>query len=384
MSFIDDEMLKKLIQGRKELCLSIYIPTEKTGRETEQNKIRLKNMLAEAENRLKQEGLRDNEIGKILDPARSLLNNTNFWRYQKDGLALFLSENENYIYRLPLKVEEIINLSHRFHLKQILPLVADGHRIAILALSQKDFRLYLADRLGMEQVDLGDVATDIEDILKYDDIEQQLQHHTSNAPSEGGDSEIFHGHGGQGDEEHKKDILRFFQQAENAVTSFLDNRNLPLLLVGLDHLIGIYRKANSYQYLLDRAVDVNPDDLSEDELHRRSLEAVESLSEEDLKEDMEQYNRLSGTGKAVNELQEVIKASYVNRIHTLFVQKDRRIYGRYDRNWHDVIFQPQDKSRNVDLIDSAAVNTLTSGGRVHFLDMEEMPEKSMLAAVMRY
>jgi hypothetical protein len=245
-------------------------------------------------------------------------------------------------------------------------------------------RLYKADRFSLASVELDGVPSNIEDLLKYDDNEQQLQHHTSNPPNQGGDAAIFHGQGGDGGEKRKKDIARFFQKFENAVSSYLQSNHLPLMLSGQDFLIGLYRQVNSYEHVFDKELRVNPDDLSDDDLLEKANQVVSPYFERIRDEDMNRYRQLEGTGKAVNELQQAIKASYANRVSTLFVQKGRHIYGNYDENWHDVVFQPQDKKDNVDLIDGAAVQTLMSGGRVHFLDEDEMPEKSMLAAVMRY
>jgi len=44
-------------------------------------------------------------------------------------------------------------------------------------------------------MDLGDTPRKIEDILKYDDPEKQLQYHTGTSSGKGKRSAIFHGHG---------------------------------------------------------------------------------------------------------------------------------------------------------------------------------------------
>jgi len=377
MKKLNEDDLKELIRGRESPCITIYIPTEKAGPEIEQNKIRLKNALGKAERLLKTEGLRDREIDKILNPARDLLNKIEFWRYQTSGLAVFLSGEDTYIYHLPIVVNEFVTISHHYHVKQLLPLAADKSNFAVLTLSQKNTVLYKADSFALTAVDLGDTPSSIDDILKYDDIEQQLQHHSANAP-------IYHGHGGDGREERKKDILRFFQKVENAVTSYLHRENIPLLLCGQEYLIGLYRQVNSYTHILEQDVRVNPDDLPEKDLQEQAVNAIEPYFAQLCREDKEQYKRLEGTNMAVSELQKVIIAAYANRVKILFAQKDRHVYGRYDDNWHDVVFEPQDKKNNVDLINGAAVQTIIAGGKVHFLNAEEMPAKSMLAAVLRY
>src|SRR5215207_478989 len=93
--------LEKLVEECGWPCVSILLPTHRVGTETQQDPIRLKNLLGEAREDLLANGLRSIEVDQILEPARELLADEVFWRYQSDGLALFLSRNDFRSYRLP-------------------------------------------------------------------------------------------------------------------------------------------------------------------------------------------------------------------------------------------------------------------------------------------
>jgi hypothetical protein len=69
--------------------VSLFMPTHRAGRETEQNPIRFKNLLREAEDRLLATGLRSPDVREILKPAQRLLQESGFWRNQSHGLAVF-------------------------------------------------------------------------------------------------------------------------------------------------------------------------------------------------------------------------------------------------------------------------------------------------------
>lgn len=73
-------------------CVSIYLPTEKMGIETQKNPIRFKNLIREAEEKLIAYGLKGQEARDLLQPAQEL-DNYDFWQHQGDGLAMFIADN---------------------------------------------------------------------------------------------------------------------------------------------------------------------------------------------------------------------------------------------------------------------------------------------------
>jgi len=54
------------LNSHPDRCVSLYMPTHRAGRETEQDPIRYKNLLREAEERLMANGLRSPEVQEML------------------------------------------------------------------------------------------------------------------------------------------------------------------------------------------------------------------------------------------------------------------------------------------------------------------------------
>lgn len=73
MDLMDRVALKTLIAVQAEVCVSIYLPTHRAGPDTQQDPIRFKNLLREAEERLSTFGLRSPEARGLLEPAQRLL-----------------------------------------------------------------------------------------------------------------------------------------------------------------------------------------------------------------------------------------------------------------------------------------------------------------------
>ena len=70
MSILTRDDLKTLYQEQEGVCISIYMPTNPSATETDQGRIQLKNLLAEAEKHLLAAGLRVPDAQKLLEPAQ--------------------------------------------------------------------------------------------------------------------------------------------------------------------------------------------------------------------------------------------------------------------------------------------------------------------------
>lgn len=140
MDILKQKDLKEIIDASGEWCTSIYMPTHRFGREQQQDPIRFKNLITEAEEKLLESGLRRLEVQKLMQPAERLLDDANFWQHQSDGLAVFLSSDSAHIYRLPSRFEELVIIANNFHIKPLLPLLIENGQFYILALSLNEVR----------------------------------------------------------------------------------------------------------------------------------------------------------------------------------------------------------------------------------------------------
>lgn len=103
-----------------------------------------------------------------------------FWQHGSDGLAVFLARDLFRSYRLPIRFDELVAVSNRFHTKPLLPLLTGDGRFYVLALSQNDVRLFLCTKYSVSEVNLEGVPRSLEEALRYDEAGRplQLQAHT--------------------------------------------------------------------------------------------------------------------------------------------------------------------------------------------------------------
>jgi hypothetical protein len=383
MDLLEKDELRKLIEKPEAPCVSIYMPTHRMFPETKQDPIRFKNLLREAEARLKAAGLRSPDAKRLLKPAKALIKDGLFWQYQADGLAMFVSPGLFYHHRLPLKFDELLVVTDRFHVKPLLPLFSDEGRFYILALSQNEVRFFQCTPHSVEEVELENLPRSLSEALPYDDPEKQLQFHTR-APAAGGErAAMFHGHG-VGKDDAKDNILRFFRQVDDGLRPVLSQERVPLLLAGVDYLHAIYREANRYPYLTDQGITGNPEGLKGEKLHEQAWGILEPHFLKGREEAMAQYRQLAGGVRASKDLKQIAPAAYEGRVDLLFVAVGVQGWGFYDSETRTVHLHTEPEPVDEDLLDFAAIHTFLNGGTVYALKPEEMPDEAPLAAVFRY
>jgi len=383
MDLISRQELSTLLESQDGPHVSIFMPTERRGVETQQNPIRLKNLLREAHGLLEEKGMANGGADELLAPARRLIDDFDFWQHQEDGLALFLTDGLLRSYRLPLRFTELAAVEDRFHLKSLFPLFNEEAHFYILALSQNRVRLFEGTRYEVREVELRDVPKSLADALGYDLTESHLQFHTGTSAAGNGRAAIFHGQGA-GEEDAKAEIRKFFSILDRGLHDFLGDRRAPLVLAGVDYLLPIYREATSYPNTLDDGVTGNPDALDPDELHERAWSLVEGRFRAERHEAEERYGDLTGTGRAGRELDEIVPAAVDGRVDTLWVATGVRRWGRFDEASRKIAHHDEQTPESEDLLDLAAVHTHLNSGKVWAVGPDEVPGEGEAAAVYRY
>ena len=370
--------LQRLALGRHGPCVSVFLPTHRAGPEVQQAPIRLKNLLRQATDALKSDGVRAPEIDRLLAPLRRLLDDRLFWQYQSDGLALFSRPGWWRSFRVPLDLPELAVVDDRFHVSPLLPLLAgDGH-FFVLALSQNQIRLLEGTRDRVEEVELPGVPLGVRNALQGEEIQKQLQLYVADRGGVGAGG-VYHGHGhpGEGQEER---ILRYFRKVDRALREVLAGERAPMVLAAVEHLSPIFRQANTYPQLVDEVVPGSPEGLSPHELHARAWPIVEPLFLRAQREAAVRYGRLAGTGLTSQDPQDIGRAAEDGRIETLFVSQHP---AGPSAAAGDVSGSDGDSGLR-DALELATVTALAKGGTVYVFPAGEVPGGGSAAAVFRY
>jgi hypothetical protein len=370
-----------LLEKEEAWCVSIYMPTHRVTSRVREDQIRFKNLTKEAEEKLAE--LSSGDAAPSMEPAHKLLADWPFWQHQSDGLALFVSSDLFRPYRLPLKFSELVVVTDRFHIKPLIPLLSGDGRFYILALSQNEVRFLQCTRHSCSQVALESVPRSLDEALKYDDPEKQLQFHTGTPGGTGKRSAMFHGCG-VGSDDAKDRILRYFQEIDRGIKQILPDDRSPMIVAGVDYLLPIFQKATTYQNVLSQAIPGNPEGMSLEELHEQGWKIVAPHFRNHLAARIDMYEELTGSSRTTSEIGDIVKAAREARVETLFVPLGVQHWGRHNKTLDEVsVFQAKQIGA-IDLLDFAAAQTLKAGGTVYALQPGDLPQNTLVAAILRY
>lgn len=376
--------MEMLMQQFGEISVSIYMPVTELGAGRRKHSIEFKNLLREAQESLLEMNLRPTEMHDFLRPARELLEDSDFWRRQSAGVAAFVNSSWFRTYSLPYTCETAVVVAHRFHLKPMLPLMEDrGYRL--LALSQNEVRLFDCTPYSFNEIKPKNVPMRLEDALKPDIAEKQLQFHTQTSGATGRDkrSAMFHGHG-TGTDGVKSDILRFFQMVSKGLQSVLEEEGKPLLLAGVEYLHSIFRTANQYSGLLDAGIAGNTEKMSEQQIHEESWSIMQAYFRGKKREGFSRFEELNGTGRTGSDLRTIVPAAVEGRVDTLFVAEGVHQWGSFDDASQSLELHERRNSGDVDLSDFAAVQTYLKSGVVYSVNRDEIAGIPDCSAIFRY
>ena len=381
MPILSHEELKTVITESQGPAVSIFLPTHRAGQEIQQDPIRLKNLLKQAESQLISDGSRPAEARELLAPVEDLLDDAAFWRHQQDGLAVFRSRDVLRVYRVPLALPEFTSVANRFYVKPLLPLLINDARFYMLALSQKAVRLLECSRDSLQQIDVPDVPQGMEAALP-EGPSPQLQRHS--LPMDGRTASRFHGHGVGTDDVDVVNLTRYFHRVNDGLHDILKHQQAPLILACVEYLGPIYREVASYPHILKEIVAGNPDGVKNEELHQKGWSLAEPHFQKAREEAAAQYHEGLAKGRAAHSLAEILPAAHQGRIATLFVPLGVRRWGRFVFDSLSLEEHEKEQPGDDELLDLAAMQTLMHAGTVYGVTPDKIPGKQLLAAVYRF
>ncbi len=381
MKLLSRDDLREMARVENGPCVSIYMPTHRAGTDTQQDPIRLKNLMRQAEKQLPDFGIRPGDTARWLKPIQSLVDDETFWQHQSDGLAVFLAEGFFRYYRVPISFEEMAHVGSSFYLKPLMPLLVGDEPFFLLVLSQKEVRFFHGTRDSIREIFVPGMPTSLAEALQWDDPEKQQQYRTVAQGARR--TAMYHGHT-EDSEDTKENLSRFFHLINKALEPLLAGQHAPLVLAGVDYYFPLYAEANAYPHLLPGGIPGNHDGERPEVLHAKAWEFLKPHVERSRQEAVERFRALNGNGRSSVDLADVVMASHSGRVETLFAPVGVQVWGRFEPESGEVQFSGQKGTDDEDLLNLATVQTFLHGGTVYAVPPEQVPDSALVAAIYRY
>jgi hypothetical protein len=168
--------------------------------------------------------------------------------------------------------------------------------------------------------------------------------------------------------------------------SHLHGENAPLLLSGQEYLIPIYRSVSKYRNIWPEPLTGNHHYQNDTDLYEDVMKVMKPYFDQPLKYALEDYGNKLATALTSSMIGTIIPATYYGKVSHLFVKKGLHAWGNFNEreNKLELMDVEIENEMTEDLIDKAVIKTIQNGGEVFFLDADQMPNQSEIAAIFRY
>lgn len=377
------EKFEDLANFNNNPCISILIPTMRSGQDVLEGKdsLQLKTQWKNAKKELEARNVDAKKMEELESKISSLIEDKQFWRHQKDGLAVFLAPGFMERFTLPVAFEPFTYVSDHFYLKPLVAGIAENQEFFLLSLQLEDVKMYRVNTNSIQPVDIKElVPSQLEDRVGYDYEEKQL----GRVESRVGFTDI-HGYD-KANNDRKSEVFRFYRAVDKGISEIINDEKIPLVVAADDGYFPIYKEANTYNHFYEEKIPGNPNDYrSVDALHKAALQTIEPLFEEERKKKLHQFRELNKTDRSSTSTDEIIRAIYEGKVDTLFVRAEEDVWGRYNENMTSVEIHDGPDHTNQSLTNLAAVKTIEQGGTVYIMNNGFLPDNNAkMNALFRY
>ena len=382
MEKLDLDVLVELSQMDLNGLVSIYLPTFKQGQEANQSRIRLKNLIRDAEGSLVEKGFSEKDALGLLKPATKLLDETIFWQNQEHGLGIFISPVEMRYYKLPFEVEELAIVSNRFYIRPLLKLFTSIEDFNVLTLSQAEVKLFEANPYGIKKIEVPEIDELVENYIPANELRQEA---TSPKGAASGGGPGMHGYNEMSKTE-KNEISKHLRSIDKEVTRVLKDTKHPLIVYSVDYIYPMYREVSSYSNLMEESIKGSPEGIGEKEIHQKAMDIFAPRVEKRLEREVDKFMTLLNTDSKLgtDSIERIVLSSNNGGVDTLFIAEDVQKWGFFNEEDNRLEVNNKEDLGHVDLMDKAAMLTLSNGGTVHVLKRDRMPSGKPIAAVLRF
>ncbi len=372
----------KPMLGSQGPCLSLFMPLNNgSGNQSAKgNALEWREMVRSLDSKIQQYG----------PEGRQLLETVSHWEAvspdaepQGKSIAVFRSPDVFRVSWIEEQVRSKAVVGPHFYIRPLLPELMRDRTFYLLALSQKNVRLLRCTSRTSEEVEFPPAtASSYDAYMNTAKPDHTSDNRSSPGPSSGTSKGVMFST--SSDREDKDEYLaHFYGQIDRGVNECLRGKTEPLVLVGVEYEIALYRSLNKYQHLADEAVEGAPNSLKSGEMHARAMNAILQCYEKKVDEELAEYNHKVGGG-ASNRLKEIIPAAHEGRVLTLLVSDSIETTGAFDEATYTVKGRETGSSEDEDLVNDAVVQTILHAGKVYTVPNGKMPNGTPLAAIYRF
>lgn len=231
-------------------CVSLFMPTHQStdANTLQQDRTRFKNAIQQ----LKQD-YTDNLSADIINNLEALLDDTEFWKYQDKGLAVFAAEDHLEYIPLSVAVNQAVFVEDHFVVTPLYCLASVKSDYYVLDVNITKPRLLSVSGNAATEINDANLPQSLEEESNRDEYRKHLQHQPVSISSHGNAG--VHGHDPA--DSYENDIDWYLGELAEVVDEYLKDKTELLILAGTNDRTSSLRPKLNYQEVSEEPIDGN-------------------------------------------------------------------------------------------------------------------------------
>lgn len=353
--------LKSLQAHRDYPSISILAPTHRTAPLNKQDRIKVKNLVGKAIDRLHGE-FKKREVAAVVKNLQELVKKVD-WEHTLDGLALFASKEHSAAFNLPFRVKARAIIDETFATRDLVYAFNRTPPYRILTLSHNT-RLYDAWKATLE-----------EHLAKPFPMVHR---------GPGGASKLPGGPGvnisGRRDDAHRD----YFRSVDKAVAVVQKANPLPLVLVGVERNLAFFQEVTGQAASIVGLLAGNHDKTSPSALGKLVWQVFDSAETVRRTEALVQLDEAVSANRHNSGIDQVWRAAVDAKCRTLLVEKDFKYPADLSPDGYRLLPHTGKGAGALDdAVDEVIERVMATGGNVYFYSPGDLGVHQKIAVVLR-
>lgn len=363
-------------------AITVLLPGYAPGAQAKPTNVRLKNAVDAIVHRLLNLGLADREIGMLTAPLLSLASGPAFREGHKNGVAFFLDEEGFQGNEVPGDVPETVVVGNHYYVKPLLHWLMEPREFMVLVLAQGKVSLLNCenDKLNEAPLPRG-VPTTLDEISTMETPDHTRINRSGAGRGKGAQNPISFGITSANEERR---VQFFCTMVDRGLHMLLQDSSLPLVLAGVDRVVSVYRKENTYPHTISATLRGNIEFLPPEEVVRRARSLIAAERAQEATGYLVEMEEYAPGDRWSTSLYTILRAATQGRVWRLFLAEGASCEGSLKELPSAGELRREVLPIQEDLINVAAVETLCHGGEVFLAAADQLPHQASAAALFRY
>lgn len=361
MNYADIRLLQSVTQSP---CVTITLPTHRTSPDNMQDRIRLKNLVVQASERLiKDYGQR--QIAQVLTHLNDLVDHIDY-QTNLDGLVLCVNQDMARHFVLPFAVQERVVVDETFYTRDLVYGLNRTVNYWVVTLNENATRLFRGTNdLLVEQTTFGFPMM-----------------HTG----PGGTTGLPEGMGIDRSTVRDEGHRTFFRAVDAGVHAAHTQESLPIVVVGVDRFVTFYHEVTDHATHIMATVRGSHDVSTAHQLAQVVWPTVQTHASQLITKALSELQVAVGGKRVVATVADVWRVAHEGRGQHLLVEREFVYPAHVDASGMQVTAATDATAPDVhdDAVDEIITQVMATGGQVTFVNPGDLQAHQHIALITRY